>query len=168
MRVTPLRAAACALVVGALAACEPKPVAKGPTPYDRTVKSDCYTVDLFTVATIEDPAEAVPSEWRGYSGVWGKAAWEGEWCHDLHVLKIADNGDVEVLELHAPLEKWGKQATAFRRKGRITDDGRLRLSYSGVNIEYWLQNGKLYGLRREGGGEMRIAMTQGTNSKFGG
>lgn len=149
-----------------LAACEKKVAKTGPTPYDKTVVNDCYTVDLFTVAKVETPTSDVPGEWAGYSGKWGAAAWEGKWCHDLYVLKIAPSGEVDVMSLHAPYEPWGKQATAFRRKGVITKDGRLRVSSSGVMTEYWLQNGRLYGLRKEGNGEFRIALQPRVNSKF--
>lgn len=149
-----------------LAGCAPKQKPRGPTPFDLTVVEDCYTVDLFTTVEVEEPGE-VPDDWKGYSGRWGGAAWDGKWCHDLFVLSIASNGEVEVMELHAPYEQWGKQATAFRRKGFITDDGRLHLRYSGVDIEYWLENGRLHGLRREGEGELRIALTRTVNSRFG-
>ncbi|MEM7525116.1 MAG: hypothetical protein AAF360_15445 [Pseudomonadota bacterium] len=154
-----LTIAGCALGALALVACQPKPTAKGPTAFDKTVVADCYTVDLFTIAEVQEPEGDVPGDWRGYSGKWGGAAWEGKWCHDLHVLSIGADGEVEVMELHAPYEQWGKQATAFRRKGFINDEGRLRLRYSGVDIEYWLVNGRLHGVRTEGGGEMRIALT---------
>lgn len=158
MRISRVQTAVAVAAVALIAACAPPQKRAGPTPYDKTVKADCYTVDLFTVANVETPA-GVPSEWQGYSGKWGGGAWEGKWCHDLHVLKIDPDGSVEVMELHAPYEDWGKQATAFRRKGRITDEGRLRLIYSGVAVEYWLNNGRLYGVREEGGGKMRIALT---------
>lgn len=158
--------AALAAGVAALAACAPKQTKRGPTPFDKTVVADCYTVDLFTEAPISEPTD-VPDEWKGYSGVWGAAAWDGKWCHDLHVLDIAANGEVEVMELHAPFEQWGKQATAFRRKAFIGKDGRLRLRYGGIDIEYWLENGRLHGLRKEGGGELRIALTRNGNKAFG-
>ena len=111
-RTAVVSAIAAAVVMG----CAPKRVAKGPTPYDRTVVADCYTVELFTVANIEPPGANVPADWAAYSGVWGKAAWEGKWCHDLHVLRVEEDGSVEVMELHAPYEPWGKPATAFRRR----------------------------------------------------
>lgn len=162
-----LRRAALLCGCVALAACAPPTRKSGPTPYDLTVVPDCYTVELFTVAKIKEPGDDVPSDWRAYSGTWGKAGWEGKWCHDLHVLEISPDGEVVVMELHAPYDPWGRPATAFKRFGRITEDGRLRVSYSGVNVEYWIQNGRLYGLRKEGGGEMRIALSPGTNSGLG-
>lgn len=168
MRINWVRAVvACVAAAAISAACAPKLKKTGPTPYDKTVVKDCYTVDLFTVANIEEPGDGVPSDWAQYSGEWGKAAWDGKWCHDLLVTKIHEDGAVEVMELHAPYEPWGKQATAFRRKGRITSEGRLRITYTGVSIEYWIENGRLYGLRREGGGEMRIALSPGKNARFG-
>lgn len=151
----------------ALTACSSeKKVASGPTPYDKTVVNDCYTVDLFTVAKVEEPDANVPSAWAAYSGKWGSAAWDGKWCHDLYVLKIAASGEVEVMDLHAPYEPWAKPATAFRRKGWISKDGRLRVSHGRVVSEYWLENGRLYGLRKEGNGELRIAMLPRVNSRL--
>lgn len=151
-----------AISLAALSACSSAPKkAAGPTPFDKTVVADCYTVDLFTVATVAEPANGVPDAWKGYSGRWGGAAWEGKWCHDLHVLTIGEDGSVEVMELHAPYDPWGKQATAFRRVGRINKDGRLTLRYSGVKVEYWLENGRLHGVREEdGAGRLRIALSQ--------
>ncbi|MFN3259777.1 MAG: hypothetical protein ACE37J_04375 [Pikeienuella sp.] len=151
----------------ALTGCAPKrQEAAGPTPYDRTVVNDCYTVDLFTVAKVETPGPDVPAEWAGFSGKWGSAAWDGKWCHDLHILKIAASGEVDLMDLHAPYEPWAKPATAFRRKGFITKEGRLRVSYGAVIAEYWLENGRLYGLRKEGSGELRIAMLPRVNSRL--
>lgn len=168
MRFSKTRAiAAIALAALALTACAPKTVKKGPTPYDATVVADCYTVELFTVAKIETPSAEVPAAWAAYSGKWGKAAWEGKWCHDLHVTKINADGTVEVMSLHAPYEPWGKPATAFRRKAYMTKDNHLRVLYSGVEIDYWIENGRLYGLRKEGGGQMRIALSPGANPGLG-
>ena len=168
MRLSGLQAfAVCILSTALIVGCAPKRAAKGPTPFDKTVVQDCYTVELFTVAEIEPPGADVPAEWAAFSGKWGKAAWDGKWCHDLHVLTIAADGSVVAMELHAPYEPWGKPATAFRRTGRIGDDGRLRIRYSGVVVEYWVENGRLYGLRKEGGGVLRIALQPGTNSGFG-
>ena len=129
-------------------------------PYMMTRDDSCYTVDLFTPARIKVPGREVPEEWRGFSGRWGGGAWEGEWCHDLYVLEIKPDGTVHVIDTHAPLPEWGKLATAFRRTGRIDDDGRLRLSYGHVDVEYWLQEGKLLGHRDEGRGLWEIAMVR--------
>lgn len=168
MRFSKFQAITACLITAVLAtACAPKREARGPTPFDKTVVADCYTVELFTVADIEPPGSDVPVEWAAYSGKWGKAGWDGKWCHDLHVLSIDAAGNVVVMELHAPYEPWGRQATAFKRTGKIGQDGRLRVSYSGVLNEYWVQNGRLYGLRKEGGGALRIALSRGTNSGLG-
>ena len=159
--------AGCALVALALAGCSSGPKkAASTTPYDQTVVEDCYTVDLFTVSKIVPPGGDVPKEWAAYSGKWGSAGWNGKWCHDLYVLKISSSGQVDVMDLHAPMDAWGKRATAYRRKGWISKDGRLRLAYGGVQVEYWLQNGRLYGLRKEGTGELRIAMLPRVNTKL--
>lgn len=166
MRVS-ARVAGCVMSLLALAACSFGGGKKvDPTPFEKTTVEDCYTVDLFTVAKIIPPAKDVPKEWAAYSGKWGSAGWDGKWCHDLYVLNIDASGKVDVMETHAPYDAWGKKATAFRRKGWIGKDGRLRLTYSGVKSEYWVQGGKLYGLRKEGNGTLRIAMLPRVNKKF--
>ena len=143
----------------ALAACAPKRAANAPDPYDRTVDAECYTVDLFTPAQVSKPSNDVPAEWHAYLGKWGGGAWEGQWCHDLYVLSISPDGQVDIISAHAPLEAWGKEATAFRRQGRITEDGKLRILYRNIELEYRLQGGKLYGDRKEGDTRMRIKLS---------
>lgn len=168
MRIGTVKAGLASLLIVALASsCAEKIEPKGPTPYDLTMVKDCYTVELFTVAEVQEPKAEVPPEWNRFLGVWGKAAWEGKWCHDLHVLNIEEDGTVEIMELHAPYEPWGKPATAFRRKGRMTKENHLRVLYSGVEVEYWIENGRLYGERSEGGGRMRIALSPGANPGLG-
>lgn len=129
-------------------------------PFASTRDDSCYTVDLFSKATIVPPNGEVPQDWRGYSGRWGGGAWEGVWCHDLYVLDITPQGDVTVVETHAPYPNWGKLATAFRRTARIDDKGHLRMAYGHVKVEYWLENGMLYGTRNEGTGIQRVALTR--------
>jgi hypothetical protein len=130
-------------------------------PYASTRNDACYTVDLFTPARIKVPGGDVPEEWRGFSGRWGGGAWEGEWCHDLYVLEIEPDGTVHVISAHAPLPAWGKQATAFRRTGRIDRDGRIRLRMGSTQVEYWLaEDGKVHGHRDEGMGLWEIAMVR--------
>lgn len=155
---------AAALALAACSSGKPKPTI---TPFEKTVVEDCYTVDLFTVAEIESPGAEVPPEWAAYSGKWGSAGWDGKWCHDVYVLKISPSGEVLLMDLHAPYEPWGKPATAFKRKGRIAKDGRLRVVHGTVVSEYWIENGKLYGLRKEGPSELRIALLPRVNSRLG-
>lgn len=155
------------VTIALLASCSQKKTSPpAPTAFERTTVEDCYTVDLFDEPKVEKPGSNIPAEWAAFSGRWGSAAWDGKWCHDLHVLKIAADGEVDVMDLHAPYDPWGKPATAFRRKGKISSDGRLRVTRSGVLREYWVQNGKLYGVRKEGTAELRIAMLPRVNRKF--
>lgn len=140
--------------------------ASGPTPFDKTMVDDCYTVDLFSPAKIEKPGKDVPAEWRKFSGKWGSAAWDGKWCHDLYVMKINPDGSVNVMDLHAPYEPWGKPATAFRRKAWFSKDGRLHVAHGSVKAEYWIKDGRLYGLRKEGSGALRIAMQPRVNKRL--
>lgn len=147
-------AAAALLAVGA---CAPKPPpAKKAV---NTVVPDCYTVELFHPEKIRKPSARIPESWAAFSGKWGKGAWGGKWCHDLHVISISDSGVVDLFELHAPYEPWNKPATAFRRKGRMTEDGRLRIFYTGVTVEYRMKNGRMMGKRRENGVEQRIVLS---------
>ena len=131
-----------------------------PTGFPDTVDASCYTVDLFTEPNWVRPDGAVPEEWRGFAGQWGGAAWAGEWCHDLYVLEVQPDGLVRLIETHAPYAAWGKPATAFRRTARIGPDGRMRLAYGQVRIEYWLEDGRLLGVREEAGERQRIMMSR--------
>ena len=147
-----------ALLMGLAAACAPKPKPTS-TPYDKTVDASCYTVDLFTPAEVQSPASDVPAEWAAYLGKWGGGAWDGKWCHDLYVLDISSDGKVDMISAHAPFPEWGREATAFRRKGVITKDGRIRVFFKNVSVEYRLEGGRLLGERKEGGGLMRIKLS---------
>lgn len=158
MRITTLAIAA-AMGVAVTACAPPTNRAKAPDPFERTVKADCYTVDLFTPSDVKPHADGVPQEWRSFAGAWGGGAWEGKWCHDLYITSISPDGEVQMIETHAPFPEWNREATAFKRIGRIDDDGRLRFGYKGVRLEYWLQNGRLFGVRKEGSGEMRIKLS---------
>lgn len=145
----------------ALAGCAPKRVATvGPTPYDLTVDAGCYTVDLFTPSAVTTPTSDVPTEWHGYLGKWGGGAWEGKWCHDLYVLSISAEGQVDVISAHAPFPEWGLEATAFRRQGFIDEDGRMTVRYKDIVVEYRLEKGNLLGDRVQNKAKMRIKLSQ--------
>lgn len=131
-----------------------------PSPFLATRDDSCYTVDLFSPAPVIAPGAEVPESWRAFSGRWGGGAWNGEWCHDLHILSIAPDGAVVLIETHAPHEGWGRPATAFRRRAQIDSDGRLRMAYGRTQVSYWQENGVLYGLRNGDFGEKRIALTR--------
>lgn len=138
-------------------------VATAPTgldAYRNTLDETCYTVDLFGEVPFASPASDVPAQWRAFSGKWGGGAWQGVWCHDLYVLDVTSSGRVSLIETHAPYAEWGKPATAFRRSGQIGEDGRLRVRYGPVRVEYWVDGDTLYGLRQESRGTLRIAMTR--------
>jgi hypothetical protein len=151
------------IALGALVACAPPSAKKpaGPTAFDQTVDQSCYTVEIDSPAKIREPNLTVPKALRALSGRWGGGAWAGKWCHDLHVLSVEPNGNAVVIEAHAPYEPWGKNATAFRRKARVSEDGTLRMIYKGVVIEYWVaDDGSLHGLRKEGDLEHRIKLSR--------
>ncbi|MGB0854328.1 MAG: hypothetical protein ACPGSI_13625 [Pikeienuella sp.] len=164
MRYFGLVASCAALAIG-VSACAPKQPKRDVTAFDRTIQEDCYTVDLFTPAVIETPKSNVPQPWQQFAGHWGGGAWDGEWCHDLYILSVGAGGEVDLIEAHAPHAGWGKVATAFRRKATLTADSRLRLFYKGVRVEYWVENGRLYGARFEAGTERRVTLSR--RSKVG-
>ena len=116
-----------------------------------TTRSDCYTVVLFTEVSAQKPAPKVPDTYRQFHGRWTNGAWNGVWCHDLLVSKVDASGRVELVDMHAPYEPWNQPATAFRRVGRIDDQGILRFSRGGTKVSYRIEDGKLVGTRRGGG-----------------
>jgi hypothetical protein len=125
-----------------------------------TRDSSCYTVDLFTKVEFQEPEANVPSDWRGFAGKWGGGKWGGRWCHDLYVLNVMPDGQVNIVETYAPYEPWGKRASAFRRTAQIDRDGRLRVAYGRVKMEYWLEDGELRGMREENGDRHLIALAR--------
>jgi hypothetical protein len=129
-------------------------------PFAATADAACYTVDLFGKVAWKRPAEAVPASALAFHGRWGGGKWDGAWCHDLYVLDVREDGTAQVIETYAPLPAWGKRATAFRRTARIDRDGRLRMAYGEVAVEYWIEDGKLFGLRTEGGTQRRIMLSR--------
>lgn len=149
---------ALALAVAGCGGGKPKP--EPSAGFEETVDASCYTVDLFQKPRFVEPNGEVPSAWRGFTGRWGGGAWAGQWCHDLYVLEVKPDGLVRLIETHAPFEAWGKPATAFSRTARIDEDGRLRLAYGRVKIEYWIENGRLLGVRNEDGMSQRIMMSR--------
>lgn len=131
-----------------------------PAPPAEVTRDDCYTVVMFSDASIEAPSPDVPEAWRDYLGVWVKGAWDGKWCHDLYVTSIEPSGEVSLIEAHGPYEPWSKPATAFRRTGHIDEDGRLHLTYGGIRVVYELRDGMLVGSRREGASELTAALVR--------
>lgn len=135
---------------------EVKPVAD----YSQYTDSSCYTVDLFDEWKIAPPAADVPDRYKGYLGDWGNGAWNGNWCHDLRVLKVTADGRVDVLDMHAPDANLKYPATVFRRKGIIDKDGNLRFSYGRETHVYRLDGRFLVGKREGKLGQYKIALTR--------
>lgn len=157
-----LALAATVALTGTLAGClgtEKAPEPPPPPPVDLT-REDCFTVVMFSDASIERPGADVPEAWNQYLGIWVKGAWDGKWCHDLYVTKIEPTGAVEVIEAHGPYEPWAKPATAFRRTGQIGEDGKLRVTYGTVQVTYEILDGKLVASRREGRSSLAAALTR--------
>lgn len=132
--------------------------------HEATARPDCYTVDIYPGTAIVQKGEGAPDGYRDYLGRWGAAAWDGVWCHDLHVLDVRPDGAVTVIEAHAPYPEWGRAVSAYRRTGHFDDQNRLHLSYGPTEVVYWLEDGMLYGVRAEGDVERRIAMTRKSRS----
>lgn len=143
MRLLPLTA----LLTG-LAACAAGPErAAGPEPDTKLTRADCYTVVLFDDVEVKAPHENVAPEHAAFLGEWRYGAWDGQWCHDLIVTEVTPGGDVRLMDMHAPHEPWGKPATAFARKGRITDDGLLVFRHDVTQRSYRVVNGRLHAHR---------------------
>lgn len=151
---------ACATLTGCLGLWGKEEPAPPPPPPVELTRDDCYTVVMFSDATIEKPGADVPEAWKEYLGVWVKGAWDGKWCHDLYVTKIEPSGDVEVIEAHGPYDPWAKPATAFRRTGHIDEDGKLHLSYGPIRVVYELQDGVLSASRREGTSRLEAKLSR--------
>lgn len=120
------------------------PVTKVAVP---TTDSQCYTVVLFSDAKVEKPAKDVPEVYKRFLGSWTGGAWNGVWCHDLLVTKVHNDGRVELYEMHAPYEPWAQPATAFKRIGRIDENGRLRFAYGTETVTYEMIYGQLKATR---------------------
>ena len=149
---------ACIFVSGCLG--EKAQVAPQVQPVEKVVNSDCYTVDLFTSAKVEKPADDVPDANRQFLGKWGGGAWNDVWCHDLLVTNVHKDGRVELVDMHAPYEPWNQPATAYRRVGRIDDEGNLRFVYGIERISYRITNGKLIGTRSGMLGNLKVELVR--------
>lgn len=149
--------AACAILSGCFGFGRKEKVATTPPP---AVDSECYTVDLFTEAKIEKPADTVPDAYRAFLGDWGKGAWNDVWCHDLRITKVQPDGKVELFEMHAPYPPWGQPATAFRRTARISRDGILHLAYGTETVNYQIVDGKLEGRRHGSLGNLKVSLVR--------
>ncbi|MBK0400912.1 hypothetical protein H0I76_17060 [Limibaculum sp. M0105] len=112
-----------------------------------TTRPDCYTVVLFDKHPIVPPVAGVPLEHARFLGQWNRGAWNGEWCHDLRITEVTPDGQVHLVEMHAPYEPWGQPASAFKRTGRIDKDGILTLRYGTESVRYRIENGQLHAQR---------------------
>ncbi|MEL6264526.1 MAG: hypothetical protein AAFR52_02600 [Pseudomonadota bacterium] len=126
----------------ALAACsltnEKPPVTAAPEVEPDLTRSDCYTVVLYDGFDIAPAPAQIAPEHAAFLGEWRFGAWDGEWCHDLIVTEIAADGQVTLMDLHAPHEPWGQPASAFKRTARIDPEGVLRFRHGVTNRAYRL------------------------------
>lgn len=124
----------------------------------KLIQPDCYTVDPYVPPKIAKPRSDVPEEMRAFLGKWGGGAWDGRVCHDLYVLQVEPTGTVVMFDAHGP--GFRTDATAFTRRGEIGEDGRLRVRKGNALVEYWIEDGKLYGVRKQRNHENKIIMTK--------
>ena len=161
-RFAPALAGMALLAIAGCAGEEQPVVAQPPQPVvnvaDR-LSPGCYTVDLFDPYTIEAPTPDVPADATAFLGVWRNGAWNGDWCHDLYVTRIAADGSVEVLDAYGPWRAAGIEATVFRRNGHI-DDGVLTFHSQGGTVQYRREGEYLVGSRRGTCGNMEITMSR--------
>ncbi len=119
----------------------------------------CYTVDLFTDVKVVKPPEDLPERYTRYLGQWGYGAWDGKWCHDLLVYQVYPDGQVALVDMHAPYKPWNQPASAFRRFGWIDKNGKLHFNYGGEKATYELVDGTMKGTRLINGvGRVAIEM----------
>lgn len=142
-----------------LLGCAEKPKEVAQTAPQIQTRPDCYTVVLFDKHPIVPPEAGVPPEYAQYLGQWKQGAWNGEWCHDLLVTEVKKDGEVRLVEMHAPYEPWGQPASAFKRVGRIDKDGQLILRYGTESIRYRLEGGRMIAERSGIHGNL-VAMLQ--------
>jgi len=121
----------------------------------------CYTVDLFKPVPVETPTPEVPPEYAAFLGRWGNGWWNGSWCHDLLIHAVHADGRAELLDMHAPSEKYAQPASIFKRTGRIREDGTLYFAHGLTRRRYVIENGVMRGLREDGAhGRLEIVMTR--------
>lgn len=124
----------------------------------KLIQPDCYTVDPYQPIRIAEPKDGVPATSSAFLGAWGGGAWDGSVCHDLWVMEVDPKGGVLMFDAHGP--GFFPDATAFTRKGQITPEGRLRVRKGRAVVEYFIQDGMLFGERTVGGRTSRIIMTR--------
>ncbi len=119
----------------------------------------CYTVDLFTDVKVVKPPEDLPERYTQYLGQWGYGAWDGKWCHDLLVYQVYPDGQVALVDMHAPYKPWNQPASAFRRFGWIDKNGKLHFNYGKEKATYEIVDGTMKGTRLLNGvGRVHIEM----------
>jgi hypothetical protein len=129
-------------------------------PVEAVAADECYTVDLFTEVTIEQPEQDVPEAYQQFLGEWGGGAWNDVWCHGLLISKIYADGRVELVDMHAPYAPWNQPATAFRRVGRVDAEGNLRFAYGTARRSYRVENGKLVGTNNGQFGNLSVELAR--------
>ncbi len=138
-----------------LAACASEPV-ETVASKPKIIQPECTTVVPYTPLKMRKPKNDVPEAWRAFAGFWGGGAWDGAVCHDLWVMNVEDDGTVEIFDAHGP--GFGYDATGFARKGKINGDGRMTVRKGAATVEYWIENGQLHGVRRQGKVRSRIIL----------
>lgn len=151
-----LGAAALAAAAAALAGCGSDTTASAPKAA-KLVQPDCYTVDPYKKLRIAKAPKNLPEKMRAFLGGWGGGAWDGAVCHDLYVLKVEPTGDAILFDAHGP--GFSTDATAFTRRGVIGEDGRLRVRKGPAQVEYWIEDGRLHGLRTRGTHKARVILS---------
>ena len=124
----------------------------------KLVQPDCYTVDPYQPIRIDKPAKEVPDDMRAFLGAWGGGAWDGQVCHDLWVMNVDPQGHVLMFDAHGP--GFFPDATAFTRKGQIDSDGKMRVRKGPAIVEYWIEDGRMYGTRTVGKKVQHIIMSR--------
>lgn len=142
----------------ALAACGPErasqPVQAKP------IERACPTVKPFFNARVRKPASRLSEAQKALSGVWTNGAWDGNVCHEIYVMRIDADGSAEIFDAHGP--GFGEDATGFRRRAVISEDGRMTVRKGPATVVYWIEDGKLHGERRLGTERNKIRLSRRT------
>jgi hypothetical protein len=136
------------VALGLVAACsEEAPPPPAPAQVaEKPLDPECQTVKIFSKYKFAKPTKTMPEGWKPFIGVWGKAGWQNNTiCHDLYVLSIDKDGKVMLIDAHGPDGKF--DGSAFQRVGQIGPDNRLRIIADGIPREYWIEDGKLRGIK---------------------
>jgi len=120
---------------------------------------DCFSEAPLPNYTVTTPLDSVPSNTRGFSGIW-----VGHWsdiqvgndealCHILVVENINDQGEVKIIYSSGVYRPWGLNSGEYGRyNAKVTPNGKLYATLgNGVEVSYQMNaEGNLTGNYKHG------------------